>query len=255
VRGVTQPFVYAGRLAYVEHDPKSSNPVKFAFSTPDIEEPLKTPLRALVAWKPTGTRAAGVPTGLVETAKRKETENADRAKKSSSRGQGMAGVPNTLSDADERKEREEEAEKTRQNSANTNGQGFEPDPLVRAAIELWAMVRAQRIYEKHGYRVLDVSKHQPFDLLCEKVNKKSRRVEVKGTRGDGSTIILTGNEVRSALDANAITDLVICHGIEVDYTGDRPRAHSGRTHVIQNWRPDVSLLQPTEYRYSVPPKK
>lgn len=210
VRGETQEFVYAGRLAYLDHDPNSSNPVKLAFAAADIAEPIRMPLRSLMAWKPAGTHTANIPTTLIKNAKQK------RATRSGT------------------------------------SQGFEADPLIRSAIELWAMEKARKTYEKNGYVVSDVSKSRPYDLLCQKPTKKSRRVEVKGTRGDGSTIILTGNEVRSALDAQAITDLAICSGIEVAFEGDVPRAHSGTLRVIQGWTPDQTMLEPTEYRYTVP---
>lgn len=210
VRGKTQEFVYAGKLEYLKHDPNSSNPVKFAFSTPDILEPVKPPLRTLLDWKPLGAHAHGVPQALVEGAKKKLL------------------------------------------SRKVEGQGFEPDPLVRRAIELWAMKKARTQYERNGYLVRDVSMNQPYDLFCEKDGKRSRKVEVKGTRGDGSIVVLTSNEVSSALDKSSITDLAICFGVVVDISGEEPRAHSGRLRIIQKWRPDRNSLQPIQFRYKVP---
>ncbi len=210
IRGDTQEFVYAGQLEYLEHAPNSSNPVKLAFATPEITMPILPPLQSLVAWKPTGAHALGVPATLLKKSKKKLIARL------------------------------------------ATGQGFELDPVVRRAIELLAMEKARRFYEIRGYAVRDVSGQQPYDLLCEKNGMKSRRVEVKGTRGDGSTIILTGNEVRAALEASSITDLLICHSVQLDQTGEKPKAQGGKLKLIQNWKPDWASLVATEYRYVLP---
>lgn len=145
-----------------------------------------------------------------------------------------------------------ERAKSKRRSRNAGGQGYEPDPFVRRAIELWAMQRATKLYEKNGYRVTDVSNGESYDLLCEKLGKKNRRVEVKGTRGDGGIVILTANEIRSAFDKSTITDLAVCSGIVVEGVESTIRAHSGKLRILQNWRPARGSLEPTQYRYKVP---
>lgn len=56
LKGVTQPFFYAGRLSNPDADVKSSRPVKFAFQPIDLPSSLPRGLASLVAWRPATSR-------------------------------------------------------------------------------------------------------------------------------------------------------------------------------------------------------
>ncbi|NDR58329.1 DUF3427 domain-containing protein [Aliiruegeria sabulilitoris] len=140
--------------------------------------------------------------------------------------------------------------------ASGRAQGLETDPKIRKAIEMHAMKRATQTYEENGYSVEDVSANKPFDLYCTKPGKKDRRVEVKGTRGAGETIIVTAGEVRAAKQEKVITDLFIVHDIVLASKNEsgEPRMEGGVVRLVQKWMPEEEDLTPTEYRYNVPPR-
>jgi len=132
------------------------------------------------------------------------------------------------------------------------GQGYEADPKIRRAIEMRAMEVATKAYEEDGYQVEDVSQNCPYDLLCSKHGDKQRRVEVKGTRGDPSSVNLTVREVSSAREPSVITDLFIVHKIRVESLDGNLVASGGKSDVIRDWVPKDVHLEPKQYRYSVP---
>ena len=134
----------------------------------------------------------------------------------------------------------------------SSGQGREADPKVRKAIELHAMRRATRHYEKDDFVVKDVSANSPYDLHCIRPGVKARKVEVKGTRGHGRTVFLTANEVQSARDVSEPTDLVVVSGIVLAEKNGEPVASGGELKVYRRWVPLEEDLKATEYRYSVP---
>ena len=134
----------------------------------------------------------------------------------------------------------------------SSGQGRESDPKVRKAIELHAMERARRLYERDNFVVKDVSANRPYDLQCDRPGMKARKVEVKGTRGDGQTVFLTANEVESARDVSEPTDLVVVSGIELAEKDGEPVASGGELKVYRRWVPLDDDLKAIEYRYSVP---
>jgi hypothetical protein len=86
-------------------------------------------------------------------------------------------------------------EEDREAVTTSYGQGLSPDPKHRAFVEKTAMDHAKRHFESRGYMVTDVSKKDPFDLECQK-DGENIQVEVKGTSGDGTRVILTEREFR-----------------------------------------------------------
>ncbi len=52
IRGITQPFLYAGRLLNPDPDPETSKPVKFMFDPVDLSDPIPASLRPLIDWRP-----------------------------------------------------------------------------------------------------------------------------------------------------------------------------------------------------------
>jgi hypothetical protein len=75
-------------------------------------------------------------------------------------------------------------------------------------------------------------------------------VEVKGTTGDGSSVLLTKNEVSHAREEGGRAVLAVVSGIELievkgGWTGER-----GTETVFQPWRPDAGMLTPLVYEWS-----
>ena len=73
---------------------------------------------------------------------------------------------------------------------------------------------ARAWYESEGFVVEDTSGTCPYDLRCTKGDAEVR-VEVKGTRGDGSTVEVTIGEVVNARGNGWRTDLFIVSRIEI----------------------------------------
>ena len=71
------------------------------------------------------------------------------------------------------------------------GQGFSSSSKTRKAIELASMDKAQEHYRSLGWNVEDVSSNHPYDLRCTMPAESELHVEVKGTTGDGSSVLLT----------------------------------------------------------------
>lgn len=130
------------------------------------------------------------------------------------------------------------------------GQGYEQDPLVRAAIEARAMEMAESHYRRLCYDVTNTSATQPFDLRCTR-DSQEVRVEVKGTRGDGSTIEVTSGEVESARGMAWRTDLVVVSHITVERLDMRVVGSGGTMRIVEGWRPVDDDLTPTRFRCRV----
>ena len=80
-----------------------------------------------------------------------------------------------------------------------------------------------------------------------------KRIEVKGTSGDGSQIFLTANEADNAR-AYKYVALFVVPDIRVikDEDGKTRVTESGEPWVLDPWIVDPKDLTPTQYRYRVP---
>jgi hypothetical protein len=132
-----------------------------------------------------------------------------------------------------------------------SGQGRVQDVRVRLAIERRAMVMAREHYEQLGYTVSDTSRARPYDYVVARGGEK-RRVEVKGTVSDGSSVTLTGGEVEAVRAGPEATDLFVLSRIDINMLNGTPVAAGGSLRLITNWRPQTTDLTPTEYRYALP---
>ena len=132
-----------------------------------------------------------------------------------------------------------------------SGQGRKIDPLERRAIELHAMDMATAHLAAEGWAVEDVSHHRPYDLECAR-GAEELRVEVKGTTGDGSAVLLTPGEVRHAREQHPGVALMIVSEVEiVRDEQSEPTAHGGRLEVISPWEIDADgELTPTGFEYA-----
>jgi len=106
-------------------------------------------------------------------------------------------------------------------------------------------------FEKKGYAVHDVSKHQSYDLRCVR-GDEVLYVEVKGTKTAGEEILLTPGEVGLARRKFPHTALFIVHSVKVLETDDPPTVTGGRVRLVPRWNPDDSRLKPLGYSYELP---
>ncbi|MCL4552052.1 MAG: DUF3883 domain-containing protein [Candidatus Marsarchaeota archaeon] len=125
------------------------------------------------------------------------------------------------------------------------GQGFVVDSDLRRAIEGHAMMVATAHFEGAGYRVDDHHARHSYDLLITR-NGHRRYVEVKGTRTDGETVIVTPSEVRFARENDTV--LFILRGVGVDGSD---RVSGGTALIVDPWTPSDNRLTPTGYLYRV----
>lgn len=133
-------------------------------------------------------------------------------------------------------------------SSPVAGQGRDPDDAVRRLVENYAMAVAWAELTRMGFSVEDVS-HQrgTLDMLCTSRAKPTMtlRVEVKGTRGDGSTVLLTAGEVMRARAEPGSTALFVVSQIQITPSGE---PMGGKWRLYRPWQLDRCELYPTQYR-------
>ena len=133
----------------------------------------------------------------------------------------------------------------------TGGQGFGLSQAERRAVEIRAMQVAKELYERNGWKVIDMSLTNPFDLRAEKDGAK-RFIEVKGTTGQGLSIVLTHGEVKQTRCNVESSALVIVSGIDLELRDGEWRAEGGIVSTHKDpWTLVEANLSATEYRYKV----
>jgi Protein NO VEIN, C-terminal len=136
-------------------------------------------------------------------------------------------------------------------TSGRGGQGFINDPQLRKAIEDRAMEAALEYYRSRFSLVEDTSRSEPYDLRAT-ADDLEVRVEVKGSTGAGTDILLTMGEVTNARGDRWRTDLFLVTNIRVTQSPDGPQAHGGDVRIIKGWIPLDEHLKATVYRYRVP---
>lgn len=114
------------------------------------------------------------------------------------------------------------------------GQGIVANALLRRAIEAHAMRRVKAILKKRfGSAHADVSASESFDFLCS-AKGKTVKVEVKGTRSTGESLLFSAAEV--ALARTEPVDLYVVSGIRVNGNPtDGYKASGGDVEHVPNW--------------------
>jgi hypothetical protein len=103
--------------------------------------------------------------------------------------------------------------------------------------------------ESLGWSVKDVSRTEPFDLLCTR-GKESVHVEAKGTITADSSVILTRNEVAHSKDQFPDVSLVIVSHIEVANESNGDVTATGEFLTVRaKWRLRPKDLEPLSYTY------
>lgn len=132
--------------------------------------------------------------------------------------------------------------------ASSPGQGRQPSPEIRRAVEQHAMDRVTHHYRAKGYSV-ELVTNQPgeLDLRCV-LRGRELRVEVKGTTSVGDSVELTAAEVRYAAKGDPPVHLAVVSSIHIDSTRSPPRASGGDLYIYENFDPSEHTLTPTKYR-------
>ncbi len=124
------------------------------------------------------------------------------------------------------------------------------DPVLRSAIENWAVDAAIDYYSGRG--ATDIVKlGKPYDIRLN-LDGVERHVEVKGSSLQIDTVELTINEVTHA-EGHAATDLVVVDSISWTRTKTGTvECAGGRFRIWQDWTPSASDLAPKRFAYSLP---
>lgn len=130
------------------------------------------------------------------------------------------------------------------------GQGRGLTGPERRAVELHAMQLATAHLKSLGYSVSDVSAKQSFDLEATR-GGEVLSVEVKGTTGTPSSILMTANEVALHQDRYPQNALVVVHDIGL-VRGAEPTASGGTLEYRQPWALQASQIRPIAYEIKDP---
>lgn len=125
---------------------------------------------------------------------------------------------------------------------------FRASAEERRAIETRAVEVTSAHLRGIGYRVRDVGATESYDLHALH-RGEVLKVEVKGTVGDGSEVILTRNEVQLHRSfPNSM--LAVVSTINLDR--ETLVASGGTLRTFHPWSPENDLLTPLAFSYQVP---
>lgn len=129
------------------------------------------------------------------------------------------------------------------------GQGRTLNAAARKAIELRAMELARYWLEDNGFTFDNVSATHSCDYLATR-SSQEWVVEVKGTTGAPSSILLTRNEVRLHKERYPKNVLLVVHGIHL--AADGYSTSGGTLIAFEPWDIEDERLVPTCYEYRLP---
>ena len=130
------------------------------------------------------------------------------------------------------------------------GLGRLTDAAMRRAVELRAMHVVQQKLEGDGWTLSNTSAHHPWDFEAAK-DVEVMRVEVKGTTGVGTHVILTAGEVLNATTYDNCA-LAVVTDIVLDTSGEEPTASGGQLRMIRPWLVTEASLRPLAYEDRLP---
>ncbi|GAB3459769.1 protein NO VEIN domain-containing protein [Actinophytocola sediminis] len=136
------------------------------------------------------------------------------------------------------------------NHRRQSGQGMRLSHPDRVAIEVHSVALASDYLRNEGYTVKDVGAVKSYDLDATR-SDEHLYVEVKGTTSPGEEIILTRKEVELINMEHPDTMLIVVSNIQLDRSGDAPRASGGTLQTTHPWLIERKRLTPISYRYRV----
>jgi hypothetical protein len=128
-----------------------------------------------------------------------------------------------------------------------SGQGRGLDAAARKAVEMRAMEVAKNALSKQWPEVMDVSATQSFDFHC-KYGDEELLVEVKGSTGDGSSVILTANEAKLAKDRYPKVALYLVTKIQLQITPTGVSASGGEETIYDPFDLNSHSLEPVAFQ-------
>ena len=132
----------------------------------------------------------------------------------------------------------------------SSGQGFGLTAAEKKVVELHAVKLAIEHLTMLGYtEIEDVADKESFDLRALS-SEKQINVEVKGSTGAASSVILTKNEVSFQKDAYPLNGLFVVSNIELT-RGEKISAQGGDIQFISPWLIDESSLKAISYQYQI----
>lgn len=135
-------------------------------------------------------------------------------------------------------------------STVSSGQGFGLTSHEKKIVEMHAVKLAIDCLSELGYtQIQDVGDKESFDLLAVSAEKQLS-VEVKGSTGAASSVILTKNEVSFQMDAFPMNGLVVVSNIQL-VRGEVLSAHGGDIQFISPWQINENRLKAISYEYQV----
>ena len=131
------------------------------------------------------------------------------------------------------------------------GQGYVSDSRVKRAIERRAVEVAIDWYAERDYTIEYTGDSSSYDLLVTR-GAEVRRVEIKGTTNQGTTVELTWREVDNARDFTPV-DLFLVYGIEFERLPDgNAQGFGGYAKLWSDWTPEEASLKATRFRHTLP---
>jgi hypothetical protein len=135
-------------------------------------------------------------------------------------------------------------------SRTARGQGMSSEAARNRAVESRAMDVVTAHFKASGWVVEDTSSVAPYDLRCVR-GGQIRYVEVKGTSGEGDTVVVTRGEVVWARMHSGQVMMAIVSGIRLG--GELPPvAVGGVLQFVDPWVPSEEALTPLQYQYVLP---
>jgi hypothetical protein len=104
--------------------------------------------------------------------------------------------------------------------------------------------------EDAGWLLEDTSSRHPWDFEASRPDELIR-IEVKGTTGAGTHVLLTAGEIGSTT-THTDSALAVVSDIRLDTSGETPSADGGRLRLIRPWSVEPARLRPLTYEYRVP---
>ncbi len=131
--------------------------------------------------------------------------------------------------------------------------GFQSNPKIRRVVEDYAMALAKEELSSAEFKFSNfnnTSGQKCYDYTCER-SGSLYYVEVKGTQGAGTSVILTKNEVEHWKQHQQHSIAVIVHDIKLLPEGNSFHPSGGVSRVCLPWVLESAALTPIQYKWSV----
>jgi hypothetical protein len=115
------------------------------------------------------------------------------------------------------------------------------------------MAVVEDLLTEEDWDVDDVStKYLGYDIYARR-GSEQRHVEVKGTTGQGDSVLLTKGEVRHANEHKEHAVLAVVRKIQLVRSKDSWSAVGGECRILEPWQLHAGALEPVGYEWVTPP--